>query len=173
MQKNATLVQLDYVKNNFFNMNYLSKNIVGLDISKNKNSKRIIEINIKKDLLDKLIFPFRKFDITALEYKPFTRFTIAKSLDDLTSNKLSNLINSILRDRETGCFIIAPAQIGKHFQDRESYGHSLIISPWGKILADGETKEGVVSAKIDVDEVKKTRNMMPNLSNHKNYSVDF
>ena len=74
---------------------------------------------------------------------------------------------------ETGCFIIAPAQIGKHFQDRESYGHSLIISPWGKILADGETKEGVVSAKIDVDEVKKTRNMMPNLSNHKNYYVDF
>ena len=74
---------------------------------------------------------------------------------------------------ETGCFVIAPAQIGKHFSNRESYGHSLIISPWGKILADGQTKEGIVSAKIDINEVKKTRKMMPNLSNQKNYCIDF
>ena len=87
------------------------KKIPGLDISKNEKSKRVINIKIEDEILEKLIFPFNKFDITALEYKPFTRFTIAKSLDDLTSNKLSKLINSIVRDRNTGCFIIEPKEI--------------------------------------------------------------
>ena len=64
-----------------------------------------------------MIFPFNKFDTTALEYKPFTRFTIAKSLDDLTSNKLSKLLNSIVRDRDTGCFIIGPKNISPKIND--------------------------------------------------------
>jgi protein CsiD len=85
--------------------------ISGLTISENQNSKRIINIKIENEILDKLIFPFNKFDITALEYKPFTRFTIAKSLDDLTANKLSKLLNSIVRDRNTGCFIIGPKNL--------------------------------------------------------------
>ena len=82
--------------------------IAGLTISEHNNSKRIINIQIEDEILDKLIFPFNKFNITALEYKPFTRFTLAKSLDDLTSNKLGKLMNKIIRDRETGCFIIGP-----------------------------------------------------------------
>jgi len=53
-------------------------------------------------------FPFHKFDITSLEYRPFTRFTIAKSLNEVTSGKLSSLINFIVKDREIGCFIIGP-----------------------------------------------------------------
>ncbi|MDC1031957.1 glutarate dioxygenase GlaH, partial [Candidatus Pelagibacter sp.] len=53
----------------------------------------------------------------ALEYKPFTRFTLAKSLDDLTSNNLSKLINKIIRDRETGCFIIGPKNINSKIDD--------------------------------------------------------
>ena len=73
-----------------------SVKINGLTINKNESSNRIYEIVLKDEILDKLIFPFHKFDITALEYKPFTRFTIAKSLDDLTENKLSNFINSVL-----------------------------------------------------------------------------
>ena len=85
--------------------------IAGLTISEHSNSKRIINIQIEDEILDKLIFPFNKFDITALEYKPFTRFTLAKSLDDLTSNQLSKLMNKIIRDRETGCFIIGPQNI--------------------------------------------------------------
>ena len=85
--------------------------ISGLTISEHNNSKRIINIDIENEILDKLIFPFNKFDITALEYKPFTRFTLAKSLDDLTSNKLGKLMNKIIRDRETGCFIIGPKNI--------------------------------------------------------------
>ena len=84
------------------------KKIQGFDISEHKKSKRIISIKIEDEILDKLIFPFNNFDITALEYKPFTRFTIAKSLDDLTDNKLSVLMNLILKDRNLGCFIIRP-----------------------------------------------------------------
>tara|TARA_B100000787_G_scaffold121732_1_gene91548 strand:- start:119 stop:1042 length:924 start_codon:yes stop_codon:yes gene_type:complete len=87
------------------------KNISGLTISEHQNSKKIVNIQIEDEILNKLIFPFNKFNITALEYKPFTRFTIAKSLDDLTDNKLSKLLNSIVRDRNTGCFIIGPKNI--------------------------------------------------------------
>ena len=65
--------------------------IDGFEIYENKQSPRIINIDIGDEILNKLIFPFNKFDITALEYKPFTRFTIAKSLDDLSNNKLSKL----------------------------------------------------------------------------------
>tara|TARA_B100000787_G_scaffold68419_1_gene50322 strand:+ start:130 stop:1053 length:924 start_codon:yes stop_codon:yes gene_type:complete len=89
----------------------------GFEITEHEGSKRIINIKIGEEILDKLIFPFNKFDITALEYKPFTRFTIAKSLDDLTSNKLSKLLNSIIRDRETGCFIIGPKNVSSKIDD--------------------------------------------------------
>ena len=85
--------------------------IKGFEISEHEKSKRIINLKIEDEILDKLIFPFNKFNITALEYKPFTRFTIAKSLDDLTSNELGKLLNSIVRDRKTGCFIISPEKI--------------------------------------------------------------
>ncbi len=93
------------------------ENIPGFEINKNQKSQRIIDINISDEILSKLIFPFNKFDITALEYKPFTRFTIAKSLDDLTKNKLSKLINSIIKDRETGCFIISPKSLNPKIDD--------------------------------------------------------
>ena len=93
------------------------KKIPGLDISKNEKSKRVINIKIEDEILEKLIFPFNKFDITALEYKPFTRFTIAKSLDDLTHNELSQLMISIIKDRNTGCFIISPKSINSKIND--------------------------------------------------------
>mgnify|MGYP001391118988 CR=1 FL=1 len=85
--------------------------IEGFEINKNNQSPRIINIDIGDEILNKLIFPFNKFDITALEYKPFTRFTIAKSLDDLSNNKLSKFLNEIIRDRNTGCFIIKPKKL--------------------------------------------------------------
>mgnify|MGYP006169999979 FL=1 len=91
--------------------------IFGLHISDHNKSKRIINIQIEDEILEKLIFPFNKFNITALEYKPFTRFTLAKSLDELTFNKLSTLMNSIIRDRATGCFIIGPKNISSKMDD--------------------------------------------------------
>ena len=91
--------------------------IDGFEIYENKKSPRIINIDIGDEILNKLIFPFNKFDITALEYKPFTRFTIAKSLDDLSNNRLSKLINKIIRDRNTGCFIIKPKNLISKIDD--------------------------------------------------------
>jgi len=91
--------------------------IEGFEISEHEKSKRIINIKIEDGILEKLMFPFNKFDLTALEYKPFTRFTIAKSLDDLTSNKISKLMHGILIDRNTGCFIIEPKRINSKIND--------------------------------------------------------
>ena len=91
--------------------------ITGIDIQKHDKSNRIIKISLENDIIDKLIFPFNKFDLIALELKPFTRFTLAKSLDDLTNNKLSELMNSIIRDRSTGCFIIGPKNITPKIND--------------------------------------------------------
>ena len=93
------------------------ENIPGLTITEHQNTKRIVNIQINDEVLDKLMFPFNKFDITAFEYKPFTRLTLAKSLDDITSNNLSNLMNKIVRDRETGCFIIGPKNINSKIDD--------------------------------------------------------
>ena len=87
------------------------KQIDGFDISFHEKSKRIINIKIDDEIIERLIFPFKKFDITALEYKPFTRFTIAKSLDETTSHELGKLLNHILKNRNTGCFIIGPKNI--------------------------------------------------------------
>ncbi len=91
--------------------------ITGIDIQEHEQSNRIVKISLENDFIDKLIFPFNKFDLTALELKPFTRFTLAKSLDDLTNNKLSEFMNSIIRDRSTGCFIIGPKNITAKIND--------------------------------------------------------
>ena len=93
------------------------QNITGISIQVHDQSKRIIKISLENEIIDKLIFPFNKFDLTALELKPFTRFTLAKSLDDLTNNKLSQLMNSIIKDRSTGCFIIGPKNITTKIND--------------------------------------------------------
>ena len=89
----------------------------GFKISFNDKSKRIIDIRIQDQIIEKLIFPFNKFDIPALEYKPFTRFTLAKSLDDLTTNKFSKLINSIIKNRDSGCFILRTNNKNKKIND--------------------------------------------------------
>ena len=87
------------------------EDIKGFEISKNFLFNRIIDIKIKNEIIDKLIFPFKKFDLTAIEYKPFTRFTIARSLDDLTENKLGVLLNTVVKDRNLGCIIISTEKI--------------------------------------------------------------
>ena len=74
---------------------------------------------------------------------------------------------------ETGCYIIAPAQTGTHECGRKSYGHSLIISPWGKTLADGQKKEGIIFAKINLEEVMRVRSSIPSLNSRKSYSTNF
>ena len=92
--------------------------ISGLTISEHNNSKRIINIDIENEIIKKLLFSFNKFDLTTLELKPYTRFTIAKNLDDFTDNKLSKLMISVIRDRSTGCFMIGPKNITSSINDK-------------------------------------------------------
>ena len=93
------------------------KEINGFEISTSQISERIINIKIKDETIEKLIFPFKKFDLTAIEYKPFTRFTIAKSLDDLSQNQLSPLINKIVRERNLGSFIVSAQNKNSNVDD--------------------------------------------------------
>tara|TARA_R110002126_G_scaffold37927_2_gene113779 strand:+ start:1197 stop:2009 length:813 start_codon:yes stop_codon:yes gene_type:complete len=73
---------------------------------------------------------------------------------------------------ETGCFVIAPAQGGTHEDGRETFGHSLIISPWGEILAEADGDEpGVIWADLDLDQVAEARARIPSLGNNQVFSV--
>ena len=79
------------------------------------NSKRVQVIKFQESDLDKLIFPFKKHTITSLEYKPFSRFSLAKSLDEVFENKLSKTLIKILNDRNTGTVVIEPEIDNKRF----------------------------------------------------------
>jgi len=78
----------------------------------------------------------------------------------------------LLRSRaiETGCFILAPAQGGRHPDGRETYGHSLIVDPWGRILAEGGVDPGVIMADLDLSSVDAARGKIPSLSHHRPFS---
>ena len=91
--------------------------IEGLDICLHKQSKRIYSIKIEDQLLEKLLFLFNKFDLTTLELKPFSRFSIAKCFNDSTNSKLEEFMNKILKDRKTGCFIISPKNFNSNLDD--------------------------------------------------------
>ena len=84
-------------------------------INSHEKTNRVQVINIKSEDLDRLIFPFQKHTITSLEYKPFSRFTLAKSLDEVFENKLGKTLVKILNDRETGTIIIEPEISNKKF----------------------------------------------------------
>ena len=71
----------------------------------------------------------------------------------------------LLRARaiETGCYIFAPAQCGTHYGNRATYGHSLIVNPWGEVLADGGDEPGFVTADVDLSTVQSARASLPRL----------
>lgn len=72
---------------------------------------------------------------------------------------------------ENAAFVIAPCAIGPVDGGGESYGHSLIVDPWGAVLADGGTLPGVVNATIDMDQVAVCRGRIPSLRHDRNYSL--
>src|SRR5246500_917557 len=78
----------------------------------------------------------------------------------------------LLRARaiETGCFVFAPAQWGEHTAGRRSYGHSLIVDPWGEVLADAGDGAGVISARIEVARIVEVRRMVPSLQHDRQFS---
>ena len=82
--------------------------------------------------------------------------------------------HTLLRARaiETQCFVFAAAQGGMHEHGRETYGHSLIVSPWGTILAEAGTEPGVITADIDLAEVAAVRTRIPALSHGRTFTVE-
>lgn len=84
---------------------------------------------------------------------------------------------TLLRARaiETGCFVLAAAQWGSHAASRgrarETYGHSLAIDPWGRVLADAGDGVGVTQVALDLDEVTRARGKIPSLANAKAFSA--
>ncbi|MFK4585107.1 nitrilase-related carbon-nitrogen hydrolase [Bradyrhizobium diazoefficiens] len=79
----------------------------------------------------------------------------------------------LLRSRaiETGCFVFAAAQAGLHENKRETYGHSLIIDPWGEILAEGDVEPGIIMATIDPAKVETARRAIPSLQHGRRFGV--
>jgi len=72
---------------------------------------------------------------------------------------------------ENGCFVFAAAQGGKHENGRETYGHSLVVDPWGRILAEGGTEPGVVMAQVDPSEVVAARSRIPSLHHGRRFEL--
>jgi predicted amidohydrolase len=67
---------------------------------------------------------------------------------------------------ENQAFVIAPGQVGAHEpNDARCYGHSLVVDPWGTVLADAPDKEGVVTAELDFEHLRKLRKQLPSLAN--------
>lgn len=78
----------------------------------------------------------------------------------------------LLRARaiETGSFVFAPAQCGTHAEGRKTYGHSLIVAPWGEILAEAGDEPAVITAEIDPAKVLEARGMVPALRHDRTFS---
>lgn len=77
----------------------------------------------------------------------------------------------LLRARaiETGCYVLAPAQCGEHAGNRQTFGHALIVSPWGTVLGDGGESPGYVIARIDPYDVAEARRKVPALTHDRPY----
>jgi deaminated glutathione amidase len=74
--------------------------------------------------------------------------------------------HALMRARaiENGCFVFAPAQCGNNYGSRQSFGHSIIIDPWGRILAEAGETQGVIHATLDFALVQQARRAIPSLS---------
>ena len=72
---------------------------------------------------------------------------------------------------ETGCYVIAPAQCGDHPGNRQTYGHSLIVDPWGEVLVDGGEDTGFIIADIDLTKVDEARNKIPAMTHDRDVGL--
>jgi len=81
--------------------------------------------------------------------------------------------HTLLRARaiENGAFVFAPAQCGKHTNGRRTYGHSLIVDPWGKIIGDGGNEIGVTVTEVNMEQVVRARNSIGSLTHDKNIVI--
>ena len=79
----------------------------------------------------------------------------------------------LLRARaiETGCYVFAPAQTGVHVRGRQTFGHALIVDPWGEILADAGLAPGLIMADIDPAKVSEARARIPSLTHDRDFAA--
>jgi predicted amidohydrolase len=81
--------------------------------------------------------------------------------------------NVLMRARaiENGCYVIAAAQGGAHEDGRETFGHSIVVDPWGKVLAEGSGAPGVIFADIDPATVATVRGRIPSLQHGRRFEI--
>jgi len=72
---------------------------------------------------------------------------------------------------ENGCYVLAAAQGGRHENGRDTFGHSLVVDPWGRIIAEGGTEPGVVFADVDPAEVSAARAKVPSLQHGRRFEI--
>ena len=72
---------------------------------------------------------------------------------------------------ENGAYVIAPCEYGTLSGGSQCFGHSLIVDPWGRVLADGGKDEGFVIAELDMAEVLRTRQRIPSLKHDRPFSI--
>lgn len=100
-----------------------------------------------------------------LQFKGAQLFTIPSAFTEVTGLAHWEVL---LRARaiENLCYVLAPNQGGHHESNRHTYGHSMIIDPWGKILAQRESESGVISAEIDLQRLQHLRKQFPSINHH-------
>ncbi len=72
---------------------------------------------------------------------------------------------------ENGCFVLAAAQGGRHESGRETYGHSIAVDPWGRVIAESAAEPGILFAEIDTAEVEAARTRIPSLQHGRRFEV--
>ena len=82
--------------------------------------------------------------------------------------------HTLLRTRaiENASWVIAPAMCGEHPNGRATYGHSLIVDPWGRVVAELEDEPGILLADLDLDQVAKVRAMLPSLAHDRAFELE-
>ncbi|BAT58984.1 2-oxoglutaramate amidase [Variibacter gotjawalensis] len=81
--------------------------------------------------------------------------------------------STLMRSRaiENGSFVLAAAQAGTHENGRETYGHSMVVDPWGRVIAEGGTEPGVVMADLDAEEITTSRARVPSLQHGRRFEI--
>jgi predicted amidohydrolase len=82
--------------------------------------------------------------------------------------------HSLIRARaiENGCFVFAAAQCGDHPDGRQTFGHAMIVSPWGEVLQDAGQEEGIITALVDLSDVRTARDRLPSLRHGRPFGLE-
>lgn len=97
-------------------------------------------------------------------------FAVPAAFTEQTGRAHWHILNRA-RAIECGAFVIAPAQCGTHAQGRRTFGHSLIVDPWGEVLAEGGEDEGVIVAEIDLAKSAEARRRIPSLQHDRLFAA--